>query len=140
LNTSHQGPSAWITPCSANEQIPTVTAPVQELAWDNKGQGSQHDVPLEFGLLTAEIGEGFTAWRKRLPDFGEALADTRIYLAGLAQMTGIDLSTEVERHLAKNSDRIDETDAHAVLNRADPPPWPTELQSARSLGKLVACR
>ena len=29
------------------------------------------------------------------------------------------LSTEVERKLAKNSDRIYETDARGVLNRAD---------------------
>jgi len=43
----------------------------------------------------------------------------RIYLGGLAQMTSIDLSTEVERTLAKNSDRIYETDARGVLNRAD---------------------
>ncbi len=36
-----------------------------------------------------------------------------------AVTTGIDLSTEVERKLAKNSDRIYETDARGVLNRAD---------------------
>jgi NTP pyrophosphatase (non-canonical NTP hydrolase) len=86
---------------------------VQELAWDNqKAKGfNTTDVPLEFGLLTPEVGEAFTAWRKRLSDLGEELADILIYLAGLAQMTGIDLSTEVERKLAKNSDRIYETDA-----------------------------
>jgi NTP pyrophosphatase (non-canonical NTP hydrolase) len=97
---------------------------VQELAWDNKkAKGfNTTDVPLEFGLLTAEVGEAFTAWRKRLPDFGEELADILIYLAGLAQTTGIDLSTEVERKLAKNSDRIYETDARGVLNRADHTP------------------
>jgi hypothetical protein len=64
--------------------------------------------PLEFGLLTAEVGEASPAWRKR--------------------------------KVAKNSDRIDETDARGVLNRADHTPSPTELQRARSLGKLVACR
>ena len=51
-----------------------------------------------------------------------AFADILIYLAGLAQMTGIDLSTEVERKLAKNSDRIHETDARGVLNLADHTP------------------
>jgi hypothetical protein len=43
----------------------------QKRAWDNKiakGFNTQ-DVALEFGLLTAEVGEAFTAWRKRLPDF-----------------------------------------------------------------------
>jgi NTP pyrophosphatase (non-canonical NTP hydrolase) len=49
----------------------------QELAWSNKqAKGfNTSDVALEFGLLTAEIGEAFTAWRKRLPDYGEELAD-----------------------------------------------------------------
>jgi len=97
---------------------------VQEQAWQNKkAKGfNTTDVPLEFSLLTAEIGEAFTAWRKRLPDFGEELADVLIYLAGLAEMTGIDLSAEVDRKLAKNSARIYETDAHGVLNRADHTP------------------
>ena len=53
------------------------------------------DVPLELGLLTAEIGEALTTRRKRLPDVGEELAAILRYLAGLGQMTGIDLSTEV---------------------------------------------
>ncbi len=40
----------------------------QKLAWENKtAKGfNTTDVPLEFGLLTAEIGEAFTAWRKGL--------------------------------------------------------------------------
>lgn len=100
---------------------------VQELAWDNKkAKGfNTTNIPLEFGLLTAEIGEAFTAWRKHLPDFGEELADVLIYLTGLAQMTGIDLDTEVERKLAINSARIYETDAHGVLQRRPcPPPAP----------------
>jgi NTP pyrophosphatase (non-canonical NTP hydrolase) len=55
---------------------------VQKLVWqDKKAKGfNTTDVLLEFGLLTAEIGEAFTAWRKRLPDFGEELADVLIYL------------------------------------------------------------
>jgi NTP pyrophosphatase (non-canonical NTP hydrolase) len=94
---------------------------VQQQAWDNKqAKGfNVSDVPLEFGLLTAEIGEAFTAWRKRLPDFGEELADVLIYLAGLAQMTGIDLSGEVERKLAKNAARRYFTDDRGVLHHSD---------------------
>src|SRR5215471_5680605 len=59
---------------------------VQRQAWDNKlAKGfNVSDVALEFGLLTAEVSEAFTAWRNRLPDFGEELADILIYLAGLA--------------------------------------------------------
>jgi NTP pyrophosphatase (non-canonical NTP hydrolase) len=96
-------------------------ASVQRQAWDNKqAKGfNVSDVPLEFGFLTAEVGEAFTAWHKQLPDFGEELADVMIYLAGLAQMTGIDLSGEVERKLAKNAARIYRADGHGVLNRAD---------------------
>ena len=97
---------------------------VQERAWGNKkAKGfNTTDVPLEFGLLTAEIGEAFTAWRKRLPDFGEELADVLIYLAGLAEMTGIDLSAEVDRKLTKNSARIYKTDCRGILNRTDHTP------------------
>lgn len=77
---------------------------VQQRAWANKlAKGFNiDDVALEFGLLTAEVSEAFTAWRERLPDLGEELADILIYLAGLAQMTGIDLGAEVENKLAKN--------------------------------------
>jgi NTP pyrophosphatase (non-canonical NTP hydrolase) len=94
---------------------------VQEQAWaDKQVKGfNTADVALEFGLLTAEIGEAFTAWRKQLPDLGEELADVLIYLAGLAQMTGIDLNAEAERKLAKNADRVYLRDAQGVMHRAD---------------------
>ena len=90
-------------------------------AWDNKlAKGfNVDDVALEFGLLTAEVSEAFTAWRKRLPDFGEELADVLIYLAGLAEMTGIDLGTEVERKLAKNVTRSYGTGDDGVLRRVE---------------------
>jgi NTP pyrophosphatase (non-canonical NTP hydrolase) len=96
---------------------------VQEQAWANKqAKGfNTSDIALEFGLLTAEISEAFTAWRNRLPDFGEELADVLIYLAGLAQMAGIDLDDEVARKLAKNVDRVYLPNAQGVLNKADPP-------------------
>jgi NTP pyrophosphatase (non-canonical NTP hydrolase) len=94
---------------------------VQEQAWANKqAKGfNTSDIALEFGLLTAEISEAFTAWRNRLPDFGEELADVLIYLAGLAQMAGIDLSGEVERKLVKNVDRVYLPNAEGILSRAD---------------------
>ncbi len=72
---------------------------------------------MEFGLLTAEVGEAFTAWRKRLPDFGEELADIAIYLMALAEMNGIDLDTEVEQKLDKNVGRTYERTADGVLVR-----------------------
>jgi NTP pyrophosphatase (non-canonical NTP hydrolase) len=96
---------------------------VQQQAWDNKlAKGfNLTDAALEFGLLTAEVSEAFTAWRKHLPDFGEELADVMIYLAGLAQMTGVDLDAEVERKLAKNAARVYETGDDGVLRRVDDP-------------------
>ncbi|WP_326593336.1 hypothetical protein [Streptomyces sp. NBC_01294] len=68
----------------------------QKLAWANKLEKGFNttDVPLEFGLLTAEVGEAFTAWRKRLPDFGEELADVVLYVAALAEMDRVDLAAE----------------------------------------------
>jgi NTP pyrophosphatase (non-canonical NTP hydrolase) len=91
----------------------------QKRAWDNKiTKGfNTTDVPLEFGLLTAEVGEAFTAWRTHLPDFGEELADVAIYLMSLAEMTGIDLATEVERKIAKNAARVYQRDTHGIPTR-----------------------
>lgn len=88
----------------------------QKMAWDNKlDKGfNTTDVALEFGLLTAEVGEAFTAWRKRLPDFGEELADVFLYLAALAEMNGVDLQTEVQSKLDKNTKRVYERDGNGV--------------------------
>ncbi len=94
---------------------------IQDQAWENKlAKGlNANEVALEFGLLTAEVGEAFTAWRKRLPDLGEELADILIYLVGLAEMTGIDLGAEVERKLEKNAARAYEAGPDGVLRRVE---------------------
>ncbi|WP_371650493.1 MULTISPECIES: MazG-like family protein [unclassified Streptomyces] len=91
----------------------------QQQAWQNKlDKGfNVSDVPLEFGLLNAEVGEAFTAWRKRLPDFGEELADVLLYLVALAEMNGIDLDDEVARKLEKNRRRVYTRDEKGVLHR-----------------------
>ncbi|MEJ8646304.1 hypothetical protein WKI68_43745 [Streptomyces sp. MS1.HAVA.3] len=91
----------------------------QKLAWSNKLEKGFNttDVPLEFGLLTAEVGEAFTAWRKRLPDFGEELADIVLYVAALAEMNDIDLAAEVEQKINKNQARAYERDSRGVLIR-----------------------
>jgi NTP pyrophosphatase (non-canonical NTP hydrolase) len=92
---------------------------IQKRAWENKlAKGfNTSDVALEFGLLTAEVGEAFTAWRKHLPDFGEELADVFLYLVAVAEMNGIDLDTEIDRKIAKNKQRIYERDDHGVQVR-----------------------
>ncbi len=91
----------------------------QKLAWENKtAKGfNTTDVPLEFGLLTAEIGEAFTAWRKGLPDFGEELADVFLYLAALAEMNGVDLGDEVARKIDKNIRRTYQRNENGVSIR-----------------------
>ncbi len=88
----------------------------QKLAWENKNLKGFNttDVALEFGLLTAEVGEAFTAWRKRLPDFGEELADVLLYLVAVAEMNGIDLDHEVTLKIEKNSRREYQRSEHGV--------------------------
>ena len=60
----------------------------QKLAWGNKlAKGfNTTDVPLEFCLLSGEIAEAFDAWRKGRQDVAEELADTAIFLLGLAEI------------------------------------------------------
>jgi NTP pyrophosphatase (non-canonical NTP hydrolase) len=96
----------------------------QKLAWRNKiDKGfNTTDVALEFGLLTAEVGEAFTAWRKHLPDLGEELADIVIYAMALAEMNQLDLNAEVENKIAKNAARVYRRDAHGVLIRVTESP------------------
>ena len=73
----------------------------QKVAWENKlVKGfNTTDVALEFGFLTAEVSEVFTAWRKGLPDLGEELADVFLYLTAVAEMNGLDLESEVTRKI-----------------------------------------
>jgi NTP pyrophosphatase (non-canonical NTP hydrolase) len=94
-------------------------ADVQRQAWQNKlAKGfSTADVALEFGLLTAEVSEAFTAWRRQEAGLGEELADVLIYITCLAEMTGVDLSAEVQRKLAANAAREYRRDEAGVLWR-----------------------
>ena len=81
---------------------------VQLQAWTNKVEKGFNttDVALEFGLLTAEVSEAFTAWRKGdRRELADELADIAIYLAGLAEIVNIDLEVAVERKLAVNAGR-----------------------------------
>ncbi|MFD7661047.1 hypothetical protein [Streptomyces sp. NPDC059788] len=82
------------------------------------------DVPLEVALLTAEVGEAFTAWRRDLPDFAEELADILLFLAGLADMTGVDLQDAVERKLRINEARVYRRDDRGVPIKVTTPPEP----------------
>ncbi|RNI17205.1 hypothetical protein [Flexivirga caeni] len=63
------------------------------------------DVPLEFCLLQGEIAEAFEAWHRGTGTVGEELADVAIYLLGLSEVLNVDLQTEIEGKMAKNSGR-----------------------------------
>ena len=63
-------------------------------------------MPLEFCRLNGEVAEAFDAWRKGRHDLAEELADTAIFLLGLAEMTGVDLQNAVEAKLAVNRARV----------------------------------
>ncbi len=63
------------------------------------------DIPLEFSLTHEELSEAFHAYRKKLPDLGEELADVMIYLLGMAEILGIDLEKEILQKAEKNKKR-----------------------------------
>jgi NTP pyrophosphatase (non-canonical NTP hydrolase) len=91
-------------------------ASAQKLAWENKNLKGFNttDTALEFGLLTAEVGEAFTAWRKGLPGLGEELADVLLYVVALAEMNGVDLDSEVARKIEKNTRRTYARNEHGT--------------------------
>jgi NTP pyrophosphatase (non-canonical NTP hydrolase) len=57
-------------------------------------------------LLSGEVAEAFDAWRKGRPQVAEELADTAIFLLGLAEMIGADLQDAVEAKLDANQARV----------------------------------
>lgn len=63
------------------------------------------DINEEFCLTYGEIAEAYDAWRKKKNDLSEELADVVIYLLGLSEILGIDLETEIQKKVYKNSKR-----------------------------------
>jgi NTP pyrophosphatase (non-canonical NTP hydrolase) len=61
--------------------------------WANKlAKGfNTTDVPLEFCLLTAEVGEAIDAWRRDPDSLPGELADVFLFLVSVARMVGVDL-------------------------------------------------
>lgn len=94
-------------------------AEAQKLAWENKvAKGfNTTEIPLEFGLLTAEVGEAFTAWRKGHSEAGEELADVFLYLVAIAEMQGVNLDEEVTRKIEKNVRRRYVPGANGTLEK-----------------------
>jgi len=64
------------------------------------------DIPKEFCLTYGELAEAFDAYKKKLPDLGEELADVAIYLLGLSEILKIDLEKEILRKMEKNKNRV----------------------------------
>ena len=63
------------------------------------------DINLEFCYTYWELAEAFEAYRKKLPDLGEELADVMIYLLGLSAILKIDLEDEILKKVEKNRKR-----------------------------------
>ena len=63
------------------------------------------DIEKELCLMQGEIAEFYEAYRKRLPNMGEELADIAIYLLGIAEILHIDLEEEIERKMDINRQR-----------------------------------
>lgn len=80
---------------------------LQEQIWQNKlDKGfNTTDVHLEFNFTYTELTEAFQAYRKKLPDLGEELADVVIYALGLASMLNLNLEKEIKKKVTKNKNR-----------------------------------
>ena len=96
----------------------------QKLAWANKVEKGFNttDVPLEFCLLNSEIAEAFDAWRRGSKDVPGELADIAIFLAGLAEMLGVDLQEAVEAKIAVNASRTYRALPNGTLVKDDAAP------------------
>ena len=81
---------------------------IQKDIWQNKlNKGfNTTDVCKEFCLLYGEVAEAYEAYRKKKDDLGEELADSAIYLLGIAEMLGFDLEKEIQNKMEINSKRI----------------------------------
>ena len=82
---------------------------VQQTTWDNKVRKGYNttDVPLEICMLQEKAAAAFTTWRKGQGLLGEELADVVLYVASIAEMTGLDLESEVKTKIDRNAARPD---------------------------------
>jgi len=113
----------------------------QKLAWANKVEKGFNttDVPLEFCLLNSEIAEAFDAWRRGSEDVPAELADIAIFVAGLAEMLGVDLQEAVEAKIAVNASRVYRSLPNGVLVKDDAAP-PATAGAAHADGSQSASR
>lgn len=90
---------------------------LQVRAWQNKVTNGFNttNVEREFNYTYAELAEAYDAYRKNKSDVGEELADTVIYILGLAEMLGVDLEDKIVTKMAINEKRVyEEHNGHHV--------------------------
>ena len=80
---------------------------LQQRAWKTKVTKGFNttNVDREFNYTYAELAEAYDAWRKDKGSVGEELADTVIFLFGLAEMLGVDLEKAVQAKMDTNEKR-----------------------------------
>jgi len=85
----------------------TWLSDITDELWANKlAKGfNTTDVPLEFCLLTAEVGEAIDAWRRDPASLPGELADVFLFLLSVARMNGVDLEQAVTEKMAVNAGR-----------------------------------
>jgi len=81
---------------------------LQKKVWENKVKKGFNvtSVDREFNFIYGELAEAFQAYRKKLPEVGEELADVVIYILGLAEMLKVDLEKEIINKVKKNKKRV----------------------------------
>ncbi len=85
----------------------TSVSDFQKRTWENKIKHGFNttNVEREFCLLEGEVSEAYLAWLRGEEGFGLELADVFIYLAGIAEMNGIDLEAEILKKMEINEKR-----------------------------------
>lgn len=80
---------------------------VQQEIYQNKVDKNWNisNIETELCLMQGEIAEFYEAYRKRLPNIGEELADVAIYLLGIAEILHLDLEKEIEGKMRVNRRR-----------------------------------
>jgi NTP pyrophosphatase (non-canonical NTP hydrolase) len=80
---------------------------LQERAWRNKVDKNFNttNIDMEFNYTYAELAEAYDAHRKATDHVGEELADTVIFIFGLAEMLGVKLEQEILAKMDTNETR-----------------------------------
>jgi NTP pyrophosphatase (non-canonical NTP hydrolase) len=80
---------------------------IQKRVFKNKiDKGFNVDnIEKEFCFLIGEVSEAFEAYNKKQESLGSELADIAIYLLGLSEMLGINLSEELNKKILVNENR-----------------------------------